>query len=163
MAVPPAGAALNDDAQHGITKTTIRVAYYSAPPDVAGRRAGEERGRVQLAVAGGPDHTRIHQAFSKRVQLYGRKVQLVKLQGTGTSTDEQAAQADAVTAKNMNVFAVLGGPSQTKSFSQTLANEGILCIGSCELAQPGSFYKANSPSSGRVSSPIRLRRSTCSS
>ncbi|HEY1740978.1 MAG TPA: hypothetical protein VGI86_19850, partial [Acidimicrobiia bacterium] len=68
-----------------------------------------------------------------------------KLQGTGTSTDEQAAQADAVTAKNLNVFAVLGGPSQTKSFSQTLANEGILCIGSCEIAQPGSFYKANSP------------------
>ena len=69
----------------------------------------------------------------------------MKLQGTGTSTDEQAAEAGAVTAKNLNVFAVLGGPSQTKSFSQTLANEGILCIGSCEIAQPGSFYKENSP------------------
>ncbi len=45
----------------------------------------------------------------------------------------------------MKVFAVLGGPSQTRSFSQTLSNEGILCIGSCEIAQPGAFYKENSP------------------
>jgi len=79
------------------------------------------------------------------VELYGRQIELVKLQGTGTGSDEQAAQADAVTAKGMKVFAVLGGPSQTKSFSETLAHEGILCIGTCLIARPASFYKENSP------------------
>ena len=43
-------------------------------------------------------------------ELYGRKVQLVKIQGTGTSTDEVAAKADADQAAADGVFAVMGGP-----------------------------------------------------
>ena len=133
------------DPAHGITKDTIRIAYYSAPPDVQADALTKSVGAYDSPEAIGATNQGFVAAFAKRVQLYGRHVQLVKLQGTGTSTDEQAAQADAVTAKSMKVFAVLGGPTQTKSFSQTLANEGILCMGSCLISRPGSFYKQNSP------------------
>jgi hypothetical protein len=133
------------DPAHGITKDTIRVAYYSAPPDPQGdallKSVGAYDSPSQLATT----NAGYVAAISKAVETYGRKIQLVKLQGTGTSTNEQAAHADAVTAKQLKVFAVLGGPAQTISFSQTLADEGILCIGSCEAAQPEAFYKQNSP------------------
>src|SRR5438309_207141 len=74
--------------------------------------------------------------FNAVAELYGRKVELVKLSGTGTSTDEAAARADALKAKDLGVFAVIGGPSQAKGFSAELAANHILCIGSCIVAQP---------------------------
>lgn len=133
------------DPDHGVTKDTIRIARYVAPPDPAGDFLAQSIGLYDS-----PDQVKATNAgfmseFSKRVELYGRKIELVDLNGTGNSSDEQAAQADAEKAKELKVFAVLGGPSQTKSFAQTLANEGILCVGSCLVAQSGEFYKASAP------------------
>ena len=146
---PPCMAAFSGDnggaTAPGVTKDTIRIAYYSAPPDPSADALAKSVNAYDSPEQVGATNLGFLEAFAKRVQLYGRKVQLVKLQGTGTSNDEQKAQADAQTAKSLNVFAVLGGPSQTVSFSQTLANEGILCIGSCLISRPGAFYKANSP------------------
>ncbi len=133
------------DPAHGITKDTIRVAYYSAPPDPQADALTKSVGAYDSPGQIGTTNQGFVDAFSKKVELYGRHVQLVKLEGTGNSSNEQAAQADAVTAKSMKVFAVLGGPTQTKSFAQTLANEGILCVGSCVVSRPASFFKQNSP------------------
>jgi hypothetical protein len=133
------------DPAHGVTKDTIRIAYYSAPPDQAADALAKSVGAYDSPGQISATDLGFAQAFAKKVQLYGRKVQLVKLQGTGSSTDEQHAQADAQTAAQMKVFAVLGGPTQTKSFSQTLADEHILCLGSCLISRPASFYKENSP------------------
>lgn len=133
------------DPDHGVTKDTIRIARYVAPPDPAGDFLAQS-----IGVYDSPDQLKATNEgflaeFSKRSELYGRKIQLVDLNGTGNSSDEQAAQADAEKAKELKVFAVIGGPSQTKSFAQTLANEEILCVGTCLISQPGSFYKDNAP------------------
>jgi len=146
------------DPAHGVTKDTIRIARYVAPPDPAGDFLAQSIGLYDS-----PDQLKATNAgflgeFSKRVELYGRKIELVDLTGTGNSSDEQAAQSDAEKAKELKVFAVLGGPSQTKSFAQTLANEGILCVGSCLIAQPGDFYKSSAPYLWPASSRIRPRR-----
>lgn len=133
------------DPARGVTKDTIRIGYYMAPPDPAGDALTKSVGaydtpeQVEATVKG------FAQIFGSKVELYGRKIQLVKLQGTGNSSDERAAQADAQKAKELKLFAVLGGPTQTKSFGQTLANEGIMCIGSCVISRPASFFKQNAP------------------
>ena len=54
-------------------------------------------------------------------ELYGRKIELVRSSGTGGSTDEVAAKADADKAAAAGVFAVIGGPAQARSFQTELA------------------------------------------
>jgi len=71
-------------------------------------------------------------------ELYGRKVQLVRINGSGTSTDEVAAKADADQAAADGVFAVMGGPTQAESFETELARKHILCLGSCVISSPAS-------------------------
>jgi hypothetical protein len=133
------------DPDHGVTKDTIRIARYVAPPDPAGDFLAQSVGAYDSPDQVKSTNQGFVDEFSKRVELYGRKIQVVDLNGTGNSSDEQAAQADAEKAQELKVFAVVGGPSQTKSFAQTLSNEGILCIGSCIIAQPGQFYKDSAP------------------
>ena len=133
------------DPARGITKTTIRIGYYMAPPDPAGDALAKSVGAYDTPDAVDATVKGFAGVFGPKVELYGRTIQLVKLQGTGNSSDERAAQADAQRAKELKLFAVLGGPSQTKSFGQTLANEGILCIGSCVISRPMEFFKSNSP------------------
>jgi Periplasmic binding protein len=136
------GGALSDS----VTADTIRIGYYIAKPDP------QQDALLQLAGAYDPpakveatyrEYTRI---FQRLFELYGRKVELVKIQGTGLATDETAAKADAdKAAKQEHVFAVMGGPAQAKSFSEELAANHVLCIGTCIIAQPQSYYKKHSP------------------
>jgi hypothetical protein len=72
-------------------------------------------------------------------------VELVRIDGTGTGSDEVAARADAKKAAEANVFAVIGGPAQAKSWSEELAANKILCIGTCIIAQPEKYFADNSP------------------
>src|SRR5581483_10370553 len=133
------------DPEHGVTKDTIRIARYVAPPDPAADFLTQSVGAYDTPEQTAATNVGFLKEFEKRVELYGRHIELVDLPGSGNSSDEQAAQADAEKAKELKVFAVIGGPAQTRSFAQTLANEGILCIGSCIVAQPGQFYKDSSP------------------
>ncbi len=129
----------------GVTADTIKVAYYVAKPDPSSEFLTKSVGaydspeEIATTIKGYTD------IIAKATELYGRKIELVPLNGTGLASDETAAKSDALKAKEMGVFAVLGGPSQTRSFSQTLAEEKILCIGSCLIAQPASFYKEIHP------------------
>jgi hypothetical protein len=131
----------------GVTATTIKIAYYIAKPDP------QQDALLQAAGAYDPPdqlaktYQQYCQIYNSLFELYGRKVECVKLQGTGLATDETAAKADADTAaKQLKVFAVLGGPAQaTKPFGEELAANHVLCIGSCMIAQPESFYESHSP------------------
>ena len=76
----------------------------------------------------------------------GRKIELVKIQGTGLADDEVAAKADAdKAAKQLQVFAVIGGPTQAQSFSAELAANHVLCVGTCSIAAPQRFIQEHSP------------------
>jgi hypothetical protein len=131
----------------GVTATTIKVGYYIAKADP------QQDALLQAAGAYDPPdqlaktYQQYCQIYNAIFELYGRKVQCVKIQGTGLATDETAAKADADTAaKQDKVFAVMGGPAQaTKPFGQELAANHVLCIGSCMIAQPESFYDQLSP------------------
>jgi hypothetical protein len=136
------GGALGDS----VTADTIRIGYYIAKPDP------QQDALLQLAGAYDPPakleatYKGYAKIFEDLFELYGRKVELVKIQGTGLATDETAAKADAdKAAKQEHVFAVMGGPAQAKSFSEELAANHVLCIGTCIIAQPQSYYQKHSP------------------
>ena len=128
----------------GVTADTIRVAYYVAAADpqteallkLAG--AYDERADVEKTML------RYAAIYQQMYELYGRTVELVPLEGTGN--DEAAARADAIrAAKELDAFAVLGGPTQSKAFAEELAANGVLCLGSCLITQPEEFYVEHSP------------------
>ncbi len=129
----------------GVSGDTIKIARYVAKPDISSDYLTKSSGTYDEPKAVAATYQGYVKTFERISNLYGRKIELVDLQGTGLSNDETAALADAKTAKDMGVFAVLGGPAQTKSFSRTLAQEKILCIGSCLIAQPAEFYKETHP------------------
>ena len=78
-------------------------------------------------------------------ELYGRKVNLVTFEGTGTAIDEVAARADAAQiALQYKPFVVFGGPALTSAFADELAAHQVMCIG-CTPGQPASFYSDRDP------------------
>lgn len=83
--------------------------------------------------------------YESYYELYGRTINLVTFEGTGTATDEVAARADAAAiAERYQPFAVLGGPALTSAFADELAAREILCIG-CTPGQPTEFYVDRDP------------------
>jgi hypothetical protein len=129
----------------GVTADTIKIGYYIAKPDPIFDQLAKQAGAYDP-----PENT--EKAFKQYIQtygsvynLYGRKIELVKIQGTGTSSDAVAARADADRAAAAGVFAVLGGPGQAKQFGDELAQKKILCVGTCILAQPEKYYLDNAP------------------
>ena len=82
--------------------------------------------------------------YNSVFELYGRKVEIVNINGTGGGADAVAARRDAATAAAKKVFAVVGGPIQAKEFAEELARRKIICI-VCTTAQPEKFYLDNQP------------------
>ena len=78
-------------------------------------------------------------------ETYGRRVQLVQYRATGGIGDAVAAAADAETiARDLRPFAVLGGPTLTAAFADTLAANRVLCI-ACAPSQTTSWYEERAP------------------
>lgn len=129
----------------GVTADTIKIGYYIAKPDptldgvLAQAGAYDPPAKVVQAYK---DYAAI---YGGTYELYGRKVQLVRIDGSGSSTDSVQARADADRAAAAGVFAVMGGPSQTKAFSDELAQKKILCVGTCIISQPQRYYEEHEP------------------
>ena len=88
---------------------------------------------------------RIIDFYETYFELYGRTVNLVTFEGTGGSTDDVAARADAARiAEEYKPFVVLGGPALTSGFADELAAREIMCIG-CTPGQPSQFYVDRDP------------------
>jgi len=78
-------------------------------------------------------------------ETYGRRVNLIRFDGTGLANDAVAARADAVRiAEEYEPFMVLGGPALTNAFADELAARGVACI-SCTPSQPGDWYAQRDP------------------
>jgi hypothetical protein len=128
----------------GVTADAITIAMYVAKPDpqmdILAKAVGAYDSPEQQ-IQGVKDYIDI---FKATHEMYGRKINLVLLHGTGLSTDATAARADAIkAASELHAFAVIGGPSQTPAFADELTSRGVMCIGACLIAQPQSFYAAH--------------------
>jgi Periplasmic binding protein len=138
----------------GVTGSTITVVYYVAPPgDLA----------AQFAGAAGDPTTNLATAeayvamLNHIVTLYGRHVQLVPYNATGSSTDAVAARADGIrVAQQIHAFASINGPGQTTAYQDELARQHVLCL-SCgvgaaysELQQDAPYVWALLPTSDTV-------------
>jgi hypothetical protein len=145
----------------GVTATTIKIGVYIGKPDPTYDPILKALGAYDT-----PDNTfkaaqDYAQIFNSMYEMYGRKIEIVRINGTGATTDAVHARADADVAAQAGVFAVLGGPAQTKTFGDELAAKHILCVGACVNPQPQpNFVKAspylwtNNPSPEQTSAMV---------
>lgn len=111
----------------GVTGDTIRVVLYQAPENdavldaIAGAVTDDKPSDVSATYQG------FLPFFEKYYETYGRSVELVVYEGSGTAIDEVAARAAAAEiATELQPFAVWGGPAITTAFSDELSARGIL-------------------------------------
>ncbi len=111
----------------GVTGDAIKVVLYQPPPDplidqILAAIGFNDTAEDTLATYRG--YIEIYQRY---FELYGRKIDFVSYKGTGTSSDEVAARADAATiADELHPFAVFGGPFLTSAFGDELAARTII-------------------------------------
>jgi hypothetical protein len=127
----------------GVTADTIKVARYRAEDDPATAAFLNSIGARDEPEDVASTYDSYLELFNRVAQTYGRTVEVTELQATGSATDAVAARADALTAADMGVFAVIGGPAQTRAFSEELSRQKIINIGGGVGTL--AFYKKNSP------------------
>jgi Periplasmic binding protein len=126
----------------GVSSTSITVVYYQAQPGglttVINGATGSPAANLATARA-------YVQILNKTTELYGRHVNLVPYQASGSADDAIAAQADAVrVAQQLHAFASIGGPTQTSAYEDELARLHVLCIG-CAISATYAAYEQNAP------------------
>jgi hypothetical protein len=143
--VPAASGDNGGKTTPGVTADSIKIGYYIARPDPTFDALLKAAGGYDSPESISQSYIDYMQIYSHLFETYGRKIELVKIQGTGSSTDEVAAKSDADAAAAKGVFAVMGGPGQTRSFAAELARKGIACIGACVTASPTSILEQAAP------------------
>jgi hypothetical protein len=129
-----------------VTADTIRIGFYLNKPDPVQDGLLKATGTYDTPAKVEATFRSYDQLFSNMYQLWGRKIELVKIQGSGAADDPIAAKADAdKAAKQLHVFAVMGGPALTDAFSSELAANKVLCIGTCSIAAPQRFIQERLP------------------
>jgi len=129
----------------GVSADTIKIGYYTAKPDPTYDPILKAAGAYDSPEASAKAYQQYIDIYSHQYNLYGRKIELTQIKGSGSSTDEVAAKADADKAAAAGVFAVIGGPAQARSFQTELAAKKILCMGACVVAAPRKFVADSSP------------------
>lgn len=134
------------ETEQGVTAETIDVVFYQSNPSDLLLQAlfdliGNDDTNEQILAT---IHNYINM-YEALYETYGRKVNLITFEGTGTATDEVSAVADAETiARDYAPFAVVGGPLLNAAFAETLAQNGIMCI-ACNPGRPDSWYVERDP------------------
>ena len=124
----------------GVTRDKIVIVAYGAPDDDL---SAALQANSDSAEAIADTRQKVIEMFEDRYELWGRRIEIVRMKGTGSS--ETAARADAVrVAEEIGAFASLGGPGQQGAYAEELANRGVLCIG-CGLSVPNSAFLENAP------------------
>lgn len=138
---PPGGAT-----DTGVTDDKIRVVVYTAMENdpvldfVYAQINNNDTATQQWETYLGYD-----EILRTYMETYGREVELIRYTGTGPITDAVAAAADAETiARDLQPFAVIGGPLMTEAFAETLAANEIMCI-SCAPGQTDEWYEERDP------------------
>ncbi|MGQ0832256.1 MAG: hypothetical protein ACT4OV_11310 [Microthrixaceae bacterium] len=119
----------------GVTATSVKVVVYQGEPDP-----------LQQAVVGAAgadtdpaDTTQAYVDYLKMLddvyETYGRTIDVEVVTASGGPSDATAALADAKTIIDKAPFAVINGPPQTPVYWQEIVDAGILCLGTCSLAE----------------------------
>ena len=83
--------------------------------------------------------------LSRYFETYGRRVELVRYDATGSISDAVAATTDAETiARDIEPFAVIGGPALTDAFAETLAANQVMCV-TCVPGRTTEWYEERAP------------------
>jgi ABC-type branched-subunit amino acid transport system substrate-binding protein len=123
----------------GVTADEVRIVYYQTDPkrDPLGAASlGQtgvdiDAGAAEQAV---DDYARL---YNKVFETYGRTVVVETFTGSSSSSDIEAARADALAIADKHPFAVIGGPAQaTEAFAPAIASRGIVCGPGCSGAPP---------------------------
>ena len=124
----------------GVTETEITVvAYVAADDDLSASLSGQ----LDSPEASADTSGKLLAMLSETYETWGRKLNVVRLKGSGS--DETSARADAVkVAEEIEAFASIGGPGQESAYAEELARRGVICVG-CGLALPDSALQENAP------------------
>ena len=133
----------NGGATHqGVTRDKIKVAVYLAPDNPAAdailKAAGADDSREEVI-----QQTREWvQLYEAHFNTWGRKVELVFVDGSGDSSDDAAAKSDAIkVATQIKAFASWGSPNNT--YVNELIARGVMCF--CTVELPNAFYQKWAP------------------
>ena len=130
----------------GVTKDEIVVAIYQAQPSLLEQTFLARSGSDASLATEFETNQQYRKFFESNYEMYGRRVRLVPIRGSGPPDDDVAAKADAIrVATEIGAFASFGGPSQTTAYADELAARNVLCVGDCTTAAPESFLRSRSP------------------
>ncbi|HUZ44516.1 MAG TPA: hypothetical protein VMU63_08945 [Acidimicrobiales bacterium] len=160
MCVPAFGGNNGGATNAGVTGSTITIVYRN-------RSSGESAAisAATGAAEGGTDAQYLQDMqtyvgyFNKIFELYGRHVVLKAFNGQGDYVQEDqgqdlaAAEADAVTAKDLGAFADVSFPlgSSTQPYEEDLARQGVLSMGATYM--PQSWFQQFAPYEYSAASP----------
>jgi hypothetical protein len=124
----------------GVTEDSIKIVQYVPADDDL---AASLQSTLDPEEKQKETRTALIRMLEDRYEMWGRKLDLVFVKGTGS--DETSARADAVkVATEIKAFASVGGPAQQSAYSEELSSRGVLCLG-CGLSVPDSTFQKNAP------------------
>jgi hypothetical protein len=130
----------------GVTADSIKVVVYVGQNDPLQQALVASAGASTSPDAYYNTDVGYLQGFAKYFQLYGRKLDIVRVNATGGPADHAAALADAVKIiQQIKPFAVINGPAQAPEFYRQITKAHILCIGGCSVAATQAQVQANAP------------------
>jgi hypothetical protein len=126
----------------GVTKDKIRVVVYQGQPNPAADAI--------LTAAGASDSKQDSmqqvrdwvKLYERHFNTWGRKVELVFVDGSGAAEDDAAAKADAIkVATQIKAFASWGSPNNT--YVDEVTARGVMCM--CTVELPNALYQKWAP------------------
>jgi hypothetical protein len=122
----------------GVTRDSINVVVYVAPETdpildyITAAIDNDDTNPQEQATFEG-----FTALFQATYQTYGRQVNLIFMNGSGTSDDQISARADAVRAdEEFDAFAVFGGPALANAWTEELNARDVICIGCPAVLDP---------------------------
>lgn len=130
----------------GVTDDTIKVVVYTSQEnDPVLSFIYDQIGNTDTPSQIFETYQGYNELLATYFETYGRKVELVRYSATGPISDDVAATTDAETiARDIQPFAVIGGPLLTEAFAETLAANQVMCV-SCTPGQTTEWYDEHGP------------------
>ena len=129
----------------GVTANEITEVWYLAKANPGTQAALERAGAADPPDRAEATAQAYFELFSKHFETYGRKVKVVLMRGSGETTDDAAAKADAIKiATQVKAFAVINDANN--AFVDELVARKVICV--CTTSQPQEFYQARAPYAG---------------
>ncbi len=126
----------------GVTGDAINLVDYQAQPGGLASAISGTSGTPAQALSTVQAYVAM---FNKTFEMYGRHVNLIPFEASGSDSDPVAAHADAVTvAQQLHAFASIGGPAETNAYEEELARLHVLCMGCGDSSLNGEI-QLNAP------------------